>query len=450
MGNQKGLAMPLVLAVIFILSLLGTALWQYSTTDLKQVTMDDQRKQAYYLARSGADAVAEFIVKNPLNWTDQAMTDYLNTLSNAPHSQPTNLGSGSFIVKVTYDVANHLTTILSTGTVGTINQTATLVINQSTIAGQAGSSTPVFDMAVFTTGSRTIINAPVTGDIGSNGDVSLGWGVKGQGMKGNISVPNGHNVTVPAWSNLYGDGYGPKILDQPRQYILPQFPSFPDLPAASDISLSGRNSYTITSDGKYSNITIASNTTLKIDVGTGTRRIRVLKLDVKQGNIVLLGTGKLELYVDNTLNIKGYLNGDSNTQGNPAQVMLYYGGTDKLTFLGETQLYGTLWIKSADLKLTASGAVKGNIITGGNNVELTGGGSTVVQALYAPNASVSLAGGPDTFKGALVAKTFESDGNAGVTFRPLSTPFPIPIGNLTSGGTSATPNITYYRKGTWE
>jgi Tfp pilus assembly protein PilV len=49
-GNNRGVAMPLVLVVIFVISLLGTALWQYSITDTMHVSMDGKGMQAYYLA----------------------------------------------------------------------------------------------------------------------------------------------------------------------------------------------------------------------------------------------------------------------------------------------------------------------------------------------------------------------------------------------------------------
>lgn len=308
-------------------------------------------------------------------------------------------------------------------------------------------STPIFDMAIFTTGTSTYIKAPVTGNVGSNNNVNLDWGGY---VTGNIYVPNGCNVIVPDWSNLISGSI--QVLDKPRQYLVPQFPAFPaltapsnDLPVVNNGSLAlpqqGSQSnnwqyidqYTISQDGQYSNITINNNATLYINVGTGTRTIRVANLDVEQGSIVLVGTGTLNLYVDNNLYIKGYFNGTNNTSGNPSQAMIYYGGTNKLTFSNETQLYGNLWIKTADLSLTGSGAVKGNIISGGNNVELEGGGSTVVQALYAPNAYVYLHNGSDnTFVGSIIAKTFYSVGGAAVTFAKSSTPFPIPIANLTN------------------
>lgn len=53
--------MPLALIVMVVLTLLGTALWAYSMADLKQVTREEDKMQAFYYARSGAELVAKGI-----------------------------------------------------------------------------------------------------------------------------------------------------------------------------------------------------------------------------------------------------------------------------------------------------------------------------------------------------------------------------------------------------
>lgn len=55
---EKGLAMPLTLIVILVLIMLGTSLWHYSMADLKHASLESQKMQAYYHARSGAELLA--------------------------------------------------------------------------------------------------------------------------------------------------------------------------------------------------------------------------------------------------------------------------------------------------------------------------------------------------------------------------------------------------------
>lgn len=122
--DQKGAAMPLALMVMLVLGLLGTALWQYSTTDTLHVKLDEQRKQAYYLARSGADSALRAWMEAPS--------------SNKPNgtTEPVNYGAGNF--KVTISAQTKITdplVIESTGKVGDMEQKVKVTITSNFIFG---------------------------------------------------------------------------------------------------------------------------------------------------------------------------------------------------------------------------------------------------------------------------------------------------------------------------
>ena len=53
LSNEKGYALPLVIIVIAVLVLLSTALWHFGTSETLQVSRDEKRAKAHYLARSG-------------------------------------------------------------------------------------------------------------------------------------------------------------------------------------------------------------------------------------------------------------------------------------------------------------------------------------------------------------------------------------------------------------
>lgn len=57
--DQRGLALPLVLMLLIVLSILGTAAWTASQSSLKQAAMLKPQLQAKYLARSAVDATKE-------------------------------------------------------------------------------------------------------------------------------------------------------------------------------------------------------------------------------------------------------------------------------------------------------------------------------------------------------------------------------------------------------
>lgn len=91
--DQKGVAMPTVLMVMLVISLLSAALWQYSITDTTDVARDEKRMQAYYIARSGAEALAQYII-DPSN--PQEVKENLDKKT----SNPQVLGNGTFTVSV--------------------------------------------------------------------------------------------------------------------------------------------------------------------------------------------------------------------------------------------------------------------------------------------------------------------------------------------------------------
>ena len=122
--DERGISLPLVMIVMIVLSLLGAALMQYSTTDTIQVAGDVKRMQAHYLARSGADATAAWMVV-PANNGD--------TLINKQTSSTASLGVGTVgtisKVKVYPDPQNsNIIIIESIGSVDDVQETVYLTL----------------------------------------------------------------------------------------------------------------------------------------------------------------------------------------------------------------------------------------------------------------------------------------------------------------------------------
>ena len=113
----------------------------------------------------------------------------------------------------------------------------------------------------------------------------------------------------------------------------------------------------ILSDGYYNNIEV--DKTLVIDIGNAgeERNIRVGNLKVK-GNIVLEGEGKLNLYVDHSLDIKG----DINKGGRVEALMVYYKGQETKI---DGEFYGSIFALS-DIRFSGNVIMVGNIISSGN------------------------------------------------------------------------------------
>lgn len=118
--NQNGSALPLVLVTMLVLSILGSTLLLLNTTETRQVAREEKRVQAYYIARSGAEAIAEYIIINPYE-ADELITEVSST--------PTKLGKGEFTIKVSK--SNEEIIIESIGKVDTVENKISLTLRET-------------------------------------------------------------------------------------------------------------------------------------------------------------------------------------------------------------------------------------------------------------------------------------------------------------------------------
>lgn len=126
--NEKGAAMAVALMVMLVLTLFGTALWQYSMADTIQVARSEDKLQAHYLARSGAltglAVITDFLRKE--NSYSSAFDITLNPID----GNLENVGTFS----VTYLVMNPKSIkITSTGTRNNVIDAVTLTVTLGNI-----------------------------------------------------------------------------------------------------------------------------------------------------------------------------------------------------------------------------------------------------------------------------------------------------------------------------
>lgn len=120
--NNKGAALALVIMLMGVLSVLGITMLTISLAENKQAIYQVNKTQAYYLARSGAEAVAEHIIES------SSSDDIMDKTS-----KPTQLGNGTFKVSVTKEDEDIV--IKSTGEVHKVNQDVTLVLTPEQTGG---------------------------------------------------------------------------------------------------------------------------------------------------------------------------------------------------------------------------------------------------------------------------------------------------------------------------
>jgi hypothetical protein len=468
-NNQKGFALAQVLIIFLIFSLLGTVIITVSTSQVLESTRQVERIKAHYIAYSGADAMASWLIEQFQNNQETAMITLASIIA-AGESSPTTIGEGEFTIDITGTPGEEIS-IRAIGAVGNSQQTVILTLEPNTTGGTSTSldlDTAVFSLTSFQlTGSSSIIGSVGTNSTQAN-SVSFGYStsVEGGFLVGPGGDPNnvisvsGHGRTP---SNNITGAIG--SLSNERNYELPIFPDFPTgLPTElfrtiynssnavveegmGQIPVVGASNYKATivipEDGYFQDtLTIQGNQTLTIDLQNSTRILRLNNLNITQGHIQLTNPGSLILYVQDAIT----LGGDSkiNNNGDSSDVILYYKGAGAPNIGGNTRYYGSIYLERADLTIGGSNGIIGHIVSGGQNVTITGNAEANVRVLYAPNAAVVFQGSGRA-KGPVISNSFQAIGNAKVFYNPdedtLDTPFPFTFSNGSFNG---------YRKGIWQ
>jgi hypothetical protein len=446
-SDENGFITVFLLTMIFIIVTVMGAGIVFINSGNKRAWSTARSNQALYLAEAGIEKAIQWLKDNPDQW-DSPPTP---TSINFPSTNPI----GTYEVGVTPlpppPAETEMWTIRSTGIVQSGNKEIKVCVEVE-VNQNLGSSIPqvmtdgIFARDKIYLDGSAWIRGPVNTNSTAPESVFLDWST---GIDGNVNVgPDGNPNTV-----ITGNGQVVGQKDSlsepyPTPLPLPDFPEFPtDLPHREDFTAGWWPSppYYITDDGEYDKLTVQS--TLIINVGSGTKRIRVRELSVlDSGKIILEGTGKLEFYVNEKFTITGSsgINVDSNNNvGDSSRLLLYYKGpddvnTNKIEFAGDVRFAGSVYAEKASLSIGGSGKLAGSFVTGGTTVKIDGG-SWQQGVLYAPNAAVTLSGS-GSLGGTIVAKELTIDGggdknNPRLIFNPeLVNTFPFPFSDLPSSG----------------
>lgn len=432
-SGDKGSVLIGVLILVVIVVLVMGAVASFITHGIQRTKATSARLQALYLAEAGVEKAIEQLKEDWDNTNPVYEVDF-------PSSGDKVIGRYSFEFEDAGDDSKQI--IKSSGTAGSETVTVKVEVSQN-----LGSSLPkVMTDGVFARNKIYLDgSAWIRGPVNTNSivpkSVFLDWST---GIDGNVNV--GPDVDPNAVITGNGQVVGQKgSLSEPypTPLPLPDFPGFPtDLPHRGNFTAGWNPSppYYITDDGEYNKLEVLS--TLIINVGSGTRHIRVKDLSVTgSGKIILEGTGKLEFYVDEKFTIanSGGINVDSNNNvGDSSRVLLYYKGTNTMEFAGDVRFAGSVYAETANLSIGGSGKLVGSFATSGTEVSISGG-SWQQGVLYAPNAAVTLTGS-GSLGGTIVANELTIDGggskdNPRLIFNPeLVNTFPFPFSDLSSSG----------------
>lgn len=466
--NEKGIVLPLVLVVFSALLLLVFTAISVTSAENKESAWQSRRMQAFYLARSGAETFATYLIEKAYTTDFAEMMQFLDNIANKT-SDAAEIEDGTLVIETVRrtEKGEEKLDIIARGTYQGVTEMVTVTL-QLTIkeTEDYDPSTAQHALMVFDADATKAFQ--LTGGAFVDGDVILNTTKEnsvvfrgGQGFNiknGALYLPHGadpHHVIdtdrgesngnapeeykkpeLPDWQWINNWAFwknieeGVKFMTMPAYpsavFPEPVFPDFPHLPPAKNpiFTTPQDKVYYLTEDGYYEKIHPTSGRTIKVDLAGGDRIIRVKHFQM-DGNIELMNVGKnskLILYVEDYFSTGTW---SFNGNGNPENVQVYYAGAKPIILNGSTRFSGNIFVKQANLTLTAGGKMRGNVVTLGNHVEVSGGSSAESMALYAPLAHVEM-GGSGQILGAVICRSFSraGGGNAGIIYKPVGYQIP--------------------------
>jgi hypothetical protein len=424
-GDERGSALVTVFMVTMVLILLGIGLLQYVGAAYGQVINTEARAKAYYIARSGAEAIVSYIANDPKGLGPEKMDSLVEDALKASPSLPRELGDGSFRVRLTREAPSGgghgklLVTV--TGTVRGVSET--VMHEMRYVPGRSGMA-PI-DNAVFAMEKLEMKNsAEIRGDAATNSISSDA-----------VQLRNSAKITGTLWLGPDADptevvdskdeldehvAGGVQALSEVRDYTLPppEFPLTPSLPKRG--SLSRKDNHHIYEDGSYDSITVGNSKTLTIHVDAGeTRRISVGTLALENsGKLIISGGGKVILYVSEELVLDNSSTMNKQAGGTTDGLELYYAGSKDVELKNSSKINGSVYAKHANVILHNSTEITGFLITGGDSVEFKNSSEMTIGLVYAPKSDIQLKNSAKV-TGAIVGKTIAMDNSSQVTWRDL-------------------------------
>ena len=163
--NNKGSALALVIIIFAVGMILGTALLRISLAETNFTARQENRMQAHYIARSGAQAVAEYMISDPGD------AEFLVGAEESEMNEQ--VAGGNFSVEVEETEEGNIY-VISTGKFNGVSQTVRIRMDR-TGPGLGG----IFDHAIVAKESVEVGSASgnkivIEGTLASNGTITMG------------------------------------------------------------------------------------------------------------------------------------------------------------------------------------------------------------------------------------------------------------------------------------
>ncbi len=420
--KERGSALILTIIIMLVLVVIGGALAMFGMVEIRQAQREEDELQAYYLARSAADAAAEYIVANPA-----IIDEMFENESTSLESKKMTLDGETLDVSLQLKKDGNDLVLESAGRVGSSKKVIqlrlkgknSLGIEHILTVGGAGSSA---EPAVHVTGSI---------DLGDEGSLFTGCTEPDSivfNIDGNFHIPGGVHVSAAAADpeRVVNSNKEVEIRTTDGQGGTP-LPYFPDKFPFDDSDSKGHfksDSGETIKDGRYDIIEIVKGSPLKVELGGNVRKIQAEKLILNDGLDIIDDekNGKLLLYV-RELNGNG---GSLNKVGHPDfrrpdLLTMYYEGKETETFGGSSlTIHGDVIVKNPEVRIEGVDNFYGAIFSASSKRIFIPWGTALSNSLfiYAPAATVEIEHGSyASYRGAIVASRLVSHGALHMPFQ---------------------------------
>ncbi|ALS74807.1 hypothetical protein AUC31_06030 [Planococcus rifietoensis] len=277
----------------------------------------------------------------------------------------------------------------------------------------------------------------IDGNLYSVGDVRITGG--GSGINGDVYT-SGKVIITQGGSKVNGKVFQNVDLSQVENECVQELPQLPDVatvfsaPTMSPLisadnqsgsnivtngvlSLKGNNNstWTLSEDVYLKKLSIESGVNLTLDLKNQNRTIFVDDWDVKNGFIHLQNSAnsKLRIVIKDKMT---HSNGDLNVNGSPDNVEVFYAGATTPSLGGNSKYNATFHVKRADLTVTGSNGLMGDLIHygTGSTITVSGHGDMGNKLILAPNSNFFLTGS-GSILGNIIAKNFTASGAGSIS-----------------------------------
>ncbi|WP_423189171.1 pilus assembly PilX N-terminal domain-containing protein [Alkalibacterium sp. f15] len=414
MKKDEGSGLILALMTLMVLSVLGASLGAITIGSFKLGDINRDDNSAYYIAEAGANVAFEELEKDVLKvYKESDESNFFQNVNSVAIEVAKKMNSNvdklytfepqfgdqptvTVVINQVEESDSVIYEIISTGEVAGKKRSVSKSVEVNWV--QKGRDTvhalpiPPKDAAIIIRETVTFRNnSVVTGLIYlENENQLIDYYRVSHNGKNNQKLILG-NIDWSAYDN-----------------VINSFPSQPN--HSKTMSYNGESTLVISENTFISSMTINSN--ISIDTQGKTLFLIVDNLLVN-GNINVVGDGKLNVYVTNILNFNSN-NLQINKDGNTNQINFLYSGDPEVVIANNAEFNGSLFLKKSNLQIDNNLTVKGAIISGENFITINNN-SAISSTIFAPFSNIEFHQNA-IINGSVIAKNLTIYNNAKVNY----------------------------------